>query len=83
MRNRSGLNFPSYTERLAWFSAPSCKLSLYHLFINKHLISHNYFGTFKKNHAEQEGGRDAPLYEGITSVVKGITRAAIWVSEKV
>ena len=27
MRNRSGLNFPSSTERLAWFSAPSCKLS--------------------------------------------------------
>lgn len=36
-----------------------------------------------KDHAEQEGGRDAPLYEGITFVVKGITRAAIWVSEKV
>ncbi|MBX3487497.1 MAG: demethoxyubiquinone hydroxylase family protein [Candidatus Paracaedibacteraceae bacterium] len=36
-----------------------------------------------KDHAEQEGGRDAPLYQGITSVIKGITRAAIWVSERV
>ena len=36
-----------------------------------------------KDHAEQEGGRDAPLYEGITAVVKGITRTAIWVSERI
>lgn len=36
-----------------------------------------------KDHAEQEGGRDAPFYQGITTAVKGITRAAIWMSEKI
>ena len=36
-----------------------------------------------KDHAEHEGGRDAPFYQGIASVVKGITRAAIWISERV
>lgn len=36
-----------------------------------------------KDHAEAEGGRDAPLYEGITLAVKTISRAAIWLSTRI
>ncbi|AIK95811.1 demethoxyubiquinone hydroxylase family protein [Candidatus Odyssella acanthamoebae] len=36
-----------------------------------------------KDHAEQEGGREAPAYQAITSVVKKITKTAIWLSERI
>lgn len=36
-----------------------------------------------KDHAEQEGGRDAPAYQAISSVVKKITKTAIWLSERI
>jgi ubiquinone biosynthesis monooxygenase Coq7 len=36
-----------------------------------------------KEHAEQEGGREAPAYQAITSVVKKITKTAIWLSERI
>jgi len=36
-----------------------------------------------KEHAEHEGGRDAPAYQAITSVVKRITKTAIWLSERI
>lgn len=34
------------------------------------------------DHAESEGGREAPAYRAITSVVKKITKTAIWLSER-
>ncbi|WP_010297370.1 demethoxyubiquinone hydroxylase family protein [Candidatus Odyssella thessalonicensis] len=36
-----------------------------------------------KDHAELEGGRNAPAYETITTVVKGITKTAIWLSKRI
>lgn len=35
-----------------------------------------------KEHAEQEGGRDAPGYDLITTGVKAISKAAIWLSTR-
>jgi ubiquinone biosynthesis monooxygenase Coq7 len=34
------------------------------------------------DHAEQEGGRDAPGYDMISSAIKTISRAAIWLSSR-
>lgn len=36
-----------------------------------------------KDHAEHEGGREAPAYQAITSVIKRITKTAIWLSERI
>jgi 3-demethoxyubiquinol 3-hydroxylase len=36
-----------------------------------------------KHQAEQEGGRDAPAYHRITSIIKKVTRGAIWLSERI
>lgn len=36
-----------------------------------------------KEHAEAEGGRQAPLFDGISLTVKAISRAAIWLSKRI